>query len=351
VLSAFAAVALVAAPVAAGLWLLARARLWPPQRWRAVPWNGPLCALAALVFFIVPDFAAGSLDPQALQGWFLGGTAEPPAAKMLVRLAAGIIALPYQCVIWWAMYRLLTGARLVHLGATTHRWRQDTVLGVAAWFVISPAVYLVNFVVVVVYGGLYGAQPPNHPLLDLLKDHGDQFAVAALIITESVVAAPVREELFFRGILLPWLCRHPHGGSLGLAWAALAGLMARSRFLQDLSWANLPSLAAPVALIVFLAPVLVWAESIVSRRNPPPTLFALLPLADPERRRRAVAGLLGSAALFANIHAAVWPTPISLLVLGLGLGWLALRTQSVVGPIVCHALFNAVACSAMFLQR
>jgi len=54
--------------------------------------------------------------------------------------------------------------------------------------------------------------------------------------------------------------------------------------------------------------------------------------------------LFGTAVLFACIHTSVWPTPVPLLVLGLGLGLLAQRTQSLVGPIVLHGLFNAISC-------
>jgi membrane protease YdiL (CAAX protease family) len=46
--------------------------------------------------------------------------------------------------------------------------------------------------------------------------------------------------------------------------------------------------------------------------------------------------------LFANFHANIWPTPVALFVLALGLGWLAYRTQSVVASIVLHVLFNTI---------
>ena len=59
--------------------------------------------------------------------------------------------------------------------------------------------------------------------------------------------------------------------------------------------------------------------------------------------------IYGTALLFAMFHVSVWPTPIPLFLLALGLGYLAYRTQSVVGPIVMHVLFNTVACIALFL--
>jgi Type II CAAX prenyl endopeptidase Rce1-like len=60
-------------------------------------------------------------------------------------------------------------------------------------------------------------------------------------------------------------------------------------------------------------------------------------------RRQEFRAIYGTALLFAMFHVSVWPTPIPLFVLALGLGYLAHRTQSIVGPIVLHVLFNAVA--------
>ena len=70
----------------------------------------------------------------------------------------------------------------------------------------------------------------------------------------------------------------------------------------------------------------------------------------PERRRATLrlallAGVL--AALFAAFHAHVWPSPVPLVVLAVGLGYLYLRTRSLVGPVVVHGMFNAV--SAVYL--
>src|SRR5262249_41002209 len=62
------------------------------------------------------------------------------------------------------------------------------------------------------------------------------------------------------------------------------------------------------------------------------------------RRSRTPVGpaIFGTALLFACVHAFVWPSPVALFVLALGLGVLAWRSQSLVGPVVLHALFNGV---------
>ena len=50
----------------------------------------------------------------------------------------------------------------------------------------------------------------------------------------------------------------------------------------------------------------------------------------------------GSALVFAAVHSAVWPTPIPLFALGLGLGVVAVRTNGVLAPAIVHMLFNTV---------
>ena len=47
---------------------------------------------------------------------------------------------------------------------------------------------------------------------------------------------------------------------------------------------------------------------------------------------------------------AVWPTPIPLFGLGLGLGWLAYRTRRLVAPVTLHVLFNAVGVGMLLLS-
>jgi hypothetical protein len=65
--------------------------------------------------------------------------------------------------------------------------------------------------------------------------------------------------------------------------------------------------------------------------------------------RRHLRAIYVSAACFGLIHFGIWPSPIPLFFLGLGLGWLAVRTRGVLVPIVVHGLFNAV--SAVFVLR
>jgi membrane protease YdiL (CAAX protease family) len=56
--------------------------------------------------------------------------------------------------------------------------------------------------------------------------------------------------------------------------------------------------------------------------------------------KRTTLAVWSSAALFAAAHSVVWPSPVALFVLGLGLGYLTARTRSWAASAVCHILFN-----------
>jgi membrane protease YdiL (CAAX protease family) len=347
---AFATVAAVALPVAIILSFRARGPLLPPQRWRAVTWSGWHCGAACLAMIAVPEIVAAAMDPQTVARWILDRPVDAPTANRLLQLFVGVIALPLVVAIWWLVVGAVGGAQAEQIGRIIPRCRRDAALGAIAWLAVGPVVYLVNLVTLLVYGAVYGSQPPDHPLLKLLQGEGSTHAAAALILIESVVAAPIREELLFRGILQPWLCRHPRGDVLGFGWAVIAGVLVRSLSTEDSGLTRMLSLGATVLLVLMVVPVALRLADRLGRPIPPARLQWLAPLENPEQRRRAVLGLFGSAVLFAAVHSAVWPTPIPLVALGLGLGWLALRTQHVLAPIVTHALFNAVACVDMLFQ-
>jgi membrane protease YdiL (CAAX protease family) len=55
--------------------------------------------------------------------------------------------------------------------------------------------------------------------------------------------------------------------------------------------------------------------------------------------------------LFAAFHSGVWPSPVPLLLLALGLGYLAYRAQSLAAPMLIHALFNGFNCVLILLTR
>ena len=341
---ALATVAAIACTVAVALWLVWRPRrLMPPQRWRAVAWSGWHCGLACLLLILFSDLVTAALDSQGVASWVFGKPTDKLVADRLARYVAGLITLPGILLGWWLLLWPWSAGRPFRLGGS-----RDAILGVVAWMGVGPLVYVVNMIALVIYGAVYGSPPKDHPLLELLRNQGTASMVWTLVLVESIIAAPIREELLFRGILQPWFSRDENGGPHAFAWAALVGIVFRSLTITETGLGRAVSLAAPVLLVAVIVPVALRVADLFGRPQPPVALLWLLPLRDPDQRRRAVLGIFGTAALFANVHAAVWPTPVPLFVLGLGLGWLAMRTQGVIAPIVCHAFFNAVACVEMY---
>lgn len=93
-----------------------------------------------------------------------------------------------------------------------------------------------------------------------------------------------------------------------------------------------------VVAVVFLAPI---AEEVFFRGI---AFNAWL------RERGRVFAYVGSAALFAAIHASL-VSLLPIFLLGLAFGWVYRRTRSLVAPIAMHATFNAVSVAIALLIR
>jgi membrane protease YdiL (CAAX protease family) len=330
---AWLAVAIVVGVFVLPLWRL-RPRGWPPQRRRALAWGGAHVAAAFLVFWFMPALIYPFVDPDALGRLFFGDGADPQAGKILSLALAGTLALPFQLLAWRGLLATVDPPSPPTL--TKRTTVRDIRIGYLTWLLITPVVYLVGWVALIVNSWV-GGHSEQHPLLKLFEPGTAPPGVLLLLLAEAVIAAPIREELLFRGILLPWLADRPRASQIGLMAAAIVGVSLRSPLIPD--WSDPAAIAgklAPAILVLALLPTMMICESWAQMRR-------WLPLRDPEARANAVRAIVASSAIFACVHSNVWPTPIPLAVLALALGWLAVRTQGIVAPILVHILFNAVA--------
>lgn len=329
-------VAAAAVPVA----LVARALrpkgepLLPPWRpWR-VPWGGFEVLGAYMVFRFAPVVVFLVLNATGFYPAVYGADFPPfdpkeadseaqQEANTVRLLWAGLFALPIYVGSLWLLARALYPKwrpGLAGRGSVAGK----AALAVAAWLAVTPAVLLMHAAVSEAFKHV-GVTPDQHALTRL---GGRPPLDQALFAFEACVGAPLREELFFRGVLLAWCVgRRRAVGRSPLAdarpWIVMAFAVAfaatEGKTHGPLVFAGL--LAAGLAIL--------WR----------------FPLAG-ARRERAV---YATAALFAVVHSGVWPSPIPLFPLGLALGWLAVRTNGVLVPVIVHGLFNTV--SAVYILR
>ena len=164
------------------------------------------------------------------------------------------------------------------------------------------------------------------------------------------VLAPCIEEILFRGVLLFWLLKMPDVSPMKPAELPPArradvcygaGLLLSLKPLFDALERGVrgTELARPLAPMIFILALLPF--------------YLLLPLSPWLRLRtrlpsaQEIRAILATSILFAAVHSSVWPSPIPLFVLGLGLGYVTVRTRSLVPAILIHSLFNSV--SAVYL--
>jgi hypothetical protein len=85
--------------------------------------------------------------------------------------------------------------------------------GVGGYFAALPLMLIISILNQQIWQGQGG----SNPLLQIVLEEGDPIALSMFFITASI-AAPVFEEIFFRGFLLPSLTRYmPVGGAIGLS--------------------------------------------------------------------------------------------------------------------------------------
>jgi membrane protease YdiL (CAAX protease family) len=283
------------------------ALLLPARRQAAVPWTGLDVILAFGVYF-------------AWQ-FFLGALSNlidaAPQDRLLQRLAVTAISVPAALVTILLFLKDARGARLYQFGLNLSHWRGNLVVAYLLWLILTPLILVINGAVDEFYVRYSGVEPKQHPLAELLQGT-PTILEWVIVILQAVIAAPVIEELLFRAILQRWLSRHPEFVGAVFALAMSFALLPADSI--DRKWSFGFVLAMSLCY------------------------FAIRPLG-----RTAGAAIYPGSLLFAAFHSAVWPTPVALFVLGLMLGYFAYRTQSLLGPITFHALFNGVSCLALAL--
>ncbi len=267
------------------------------------------------------------LDVLRTAGWFDWFYGAKPDSDLRAMIWVACLALPLRLAIALYLVRTLGKLGPADLGLTTHRLARNLLLGLVGTLLLAPLVYAIQLPAEWLFRELSGAPVEEHQVT-ILARHGLLPAEWVLLVAAVLLAAPLWEELFFRGLVQPWVLAYPPGGPILMGLTVALGVAWR--------WDHVrPALEAsnPRAILIELAPAL--------------TALALVPVYLFLRHRirsPVAAGIFASAVLFGWFHARVWPSPLALTVLAIGLGILARRSRSLVGPIALHAAFNGVAC-------
>lgn len=379
------AYAVLGALALVGLGVLARFvpalhRRWLPlPRLRPGTWNGFDVVLTWCVMYGVPLFLVGVLLRLRFFSPLLGPEPEfdPPTPELKqylerCQIISSPLVLALTLGLLFAVHFARSRTRPHHYGLSWARWQANLALGLTAFIVATPVV-LGGYAVIT----LIVPERP-HSLTQLGKQnlHAWEWLLLGF---QATVAAPLVEEIVFRGILLGWLRRaslHGHAtvGVMTLFFAAMgftgtAQTWAVLDFLPPMLFAG--ALVAVYGFLLFrLARRFHLSERELFEWQPLPVVASLefsdnLPAEQAnqqrleargqaeERRRQwrdanANLAIMGSAMLFAVAHMQAWPGPLALVLLAVVFGWLAQRTQSLIGPIVLHSLFNLVAFLALY---
>jgi membrane protease YdiL (CAAX protease family) len=324
-------------------WLLrpARSAVLPPQRRRAVPWGGMEVLLAFLISqFLWPTVVNDALRVTGFFRWVYGpefgntlvfGVMDPNDA-IRVNLWRSDFAMPLSVASMTALLWALSSTRPYQVGLTAHRLGKNVLLGVLTGVCVVPVVYLILLAVNASLRGV-GEAPEEHPITKLVRSHPRSIDFVAGGFA-ALVAAPLVEELLFRGIIQPWFRTRRWGEWFGIAGALFLAVALRWSGLRAgwraHGWAGAWPELLPAAFVLVMA-----AGYLMARARLP----------------AAAGAVFVTSLLFAAGHSFALSHPVPLFVFSLALGALRFRTQSLVPSVVAHGLFNAVAWVLLLLPQ
>lgn len=309
----------------------------------AVPWGRQKLGSEAYAGFQLG--AAASVTQVSVDGGLSGGLlmaagaiqAAPHELTKLVddarsRMINMILFFPLVLLLMLNVLKRLCGARLYQLGLHLNRWKENLTLGALGWAVITPTCFIVLLLVSLSFWETLWGRSSDHPMHTLLTNDPRVFTWMLVGIMTCVIA-PLKEEILMRGILQPYLVRNPLVSDIlvvmSIVWAFTMLMTPGTGPDRGLGM-------GPLFFVAVAAPGYYLFEK-----------WTQLWIKEPGAAR----GIYATSLVFAGLHMAAWPTPIPLFLFSLGVGFLAYRTRSLIGPITVHALFNLTAMVKLVLEH
>lgn len=333
-----------------------------------VPWDWLEVFLAVLILIyvfeavvIAAPWGRQKLGSEAYSGFQLGAAASATQVSVdgglsggLLMVAGAIQAAPLELaklvddarmrminmILFFPLLLLLMfnvlyrfcGARLYQMGLHLNRWKENLTLGALGWAIITPTCFIVLLLVSLSFWETLWGRSSEHPMQILLINDPRVFTWILVGIMTCVIA-PLKEEIVMRGIVQPYLIRNPLVSDIlvvmGIVWAFTMLMTPGTGPDRGLGM-------GPLFFVAVVAPGYYLFEKWTQQWIKEPG---------------AARGIYATSLVFSAWHMAAWPTPIPLFLFSLGVGFLAYRTRSLVGPITVHALFNLTAMIKLVLVQ
>ncbi|EAQ77095.1 CPBP family intramembrane glutamic endopeptidase [Blastopirellula marina] len=239
---------------------------------------------------------------------------------------------------------VVRGYGLQLFGQRGEKFFADLLLGIAAFGMLVVPTLILQAI-------LAYLKPYEHPLIDMLvKDKSVPMAVAS--VAAAVVAAPLFEEFFFRGLFQGWL-QDTVDGRLKVSNV----LLGRVRWLSS---DDAPPTETETVEQASEHEIITAVAAASEGENPfhSPIAAPAVPTTEYESpevvRQRNVLQICGpillSASFFALMHLGQGLAPIPLFFLALGLGYLYQRTRRLTPCVVVHFLLNGQSMALLLIQ-
>jgi len=118
-----------------------------------------------------------------------------------ILLSLSLVVNILTCLYVFYIIRVGYGLPVTSLGFTVHNWKRDVKTGIKHYLIVLPIIILAGFVVDFVLR-IFGIVPEQQDILNKILNE-DSLGVLTFMFFFGMLAAPVVEELLFRGFLQP----------------------------------------------------------------------------------------------------------------------------------------------------
>jgi len=103
------------------------------------------------------------------------------------------------CLYVFYIIRVRCGLPVTSLGFTVHNWKRDVKIGIKHYLIVLPVIILAGFVVDFILR-IFGIVPEQQDIINKILNE-DSLGVLTFMLFFGMLAAPVIEEILFRGFL------------------------------------------------------------------------------------------------------------------------------------------------------